>query len=95
MASTPWCIRLAPFVACPVSEVRTLEAALAWNLRSGRLTRPGNFFGQCGVSIPVQPPGQLPVGLQVICRAGADSRLLAISRAVERIVRPLSQTTVQ
>lgn len=85
----------APFVACPVSEVRTLEAALAWNLRSGRLTRPGNFFGQCGVSIPVQPPGQLPVGLQVICRAGADSRLLAISRAVERIVRPLPQTTVQ
>jgi aspartyl-tRNA(Asn)/glutamyl-tRNA(Gln) amidotransferase subunit A len=84
-----------PFVACPVSEVRTLEAALAWNLRSGRLTRPGNFFGQCGVSIPVQPRGQLPVGLQVICKGGADSRLLAISRAVENIVRPLRQPTVQ
>jgi aspartyl-tRNA(Asn)/glutamyl-tRNA(Gln) amidotransferase subunit A len=78
----------APFVPCPVSEVRTLDSALAWNLRSGRLTRPGNFFGQCGTSLPVQAPGELPVGLQVICTPAADSRLLAISLAVENTVRP-------
>jgi aspartyl-tRNA(Asn)/glutamyl-tRNA(Gln) amidotransferase subunit A len=84
----------APFVACPVAEVQALEASLAWNLRSGRLTRPGNFFGQCGTSIPVQAPGDLPVGLQVICNPGADSSLLAISRTVESIVRSRPQTGI-
>lgn len=75
-----------PFVACPASEVQTLEAAIAWNLRSGRLTRPGNFFGQCGTTIPVHAPGDLPVGLQIMCNPGADRKLLAISRTVEAIV---------
>lgn len=75
-----------PFVPCPVAEVQTLDAALTWNLRAGRLTRPGNFFGQCGTSIPVQAVGELPVGLQIICNPGADARLLAISRTVESIV---------
>lgn len=74
-----------PFVACPVTEVQTLEAALAWNLRSGRLTRPFNFFGQCATSIPVQAPGDLPVGLQVVCNGRDDAKLLAISRAIESI----------
>jgi aspartyl-tRNA(Asn)/glutamyl-tRNA(Gln) amidotransferase subunit A len=81
-----------PFVACPVTEVQTLEASLAWNLRSGRLTRPGNFFGQCGTSIPVQAPGDLPVGLQVISKPNADASLLAISRTVEPIVRSRPQS---
>jgi aspartyl-tRNA(Asn)/glutamyl-tRNA(Gln) amidotransferase subunit A len=74
-----------PFVACPVTEVQMLEAALAWNLRSGRLTRPVNFFGQCATSIPVQAPGDLPVGLQIVCNARNDAKLLAISQAVESI----------
>ena len=77
----------APFVACPVADVQTLDAALAWNLWSGRLTRLGNVFGQCGTSIPVQARGELPVGLQVICEPGADARLLAISRTVESALR--------
>jgi aspartyl-tRNA(Asn)/glutamyl-tRNA(Gln) amidotransferase subunit A len=75
----------APFVACPVTEVERLEATLAWNLRSGRLTRPINFFGQCATSIPIQAPGDLPVGLQVVCNARDDAKLLAISQAVESI----------
>jgi aspartyl-tRNA(Asn)/glutamyl-tRNA(Gln) amidotransferase subunit A len=82
----------APFVPCPVAEVQTLEAALAWNLKAGRLTRPGNFFGQCGTSIPVQAEGELPVGLQIICSPGADARLLAISRTIESIVGSRART---
>jgi aspartyl-tRNA(Asn)/glutamyl-tRNA(Gln) amidotransferase subunit A len=76
----------APFTAAPAAQLQTLDAALAWNLRSGRVTRPGNFFGQCATSIPVQARGELPVGLQVICKPGADARLLAISRMVEQVV---------
>lgn len=77
-----------PFVACPAAETATLEASNAWNLRSGRLTRPGNFFGQCGVSIPIQRPGELPVGLQLIGKPNDDLHLLAVARAVEAIARP-------
>ena len=75
-----------PFCACPVDEVGTLEKASAWNLRSGRNTRPGNYFGQCGTTIPIQQGSDLPIGLQIICRPGADSQLLAISRTIEAIV---------
>lgn len=76
----------APFVACPTAEVQTLQAATAWNLRAGRLTRPGNYFGQCGTSIPLQSDTGLPVGLQIICNPNTDARLLAISRTVESII---------
>ncbi len=38
----------APFQPCPVDDVRTLEAAVAWNIRSGQCTRPANFYGLCG-----------------------------------------------
>jgi aspartyl-tRNA(Asn)/glutamyl-tRNA(Gln) amidotransferase subunit A len=76
----------APFVPCPVDKVQTLDAALTWNLQAGRLTRPGNFFGQCGTSVPLQAEGGLPVGLQLLCNPCADARLLAISRTVESIV---------
>lgn len=82
----------APLTAAPAAELQTLDAALAWNLRSGRVTRPGNFFGQCATSIPVQARGELPVGLQVICKPGADAKLLSISRMVEQIVGCRLQT---
>jgi aspartyl-tRNA(Asn)/glutamyl-tRNA(Gln) amidotransferase subunit A len=81
-----------PFTAAPAAELQTLDAAFAWNLRSGRVTRPGNFFGQCATSIPVQAHGELPVGLQVICKPGADAKLLAISRMVEQILGCRLQT---
>jgi aspartyl-tRNA(Asn)/glutamyl-tRNA(Gln) amidotransferase subunit A len=84
----------APFVACPAADVETLEAALAWNLRSGRLTRPGNFFGQCGTSLPLQADDGLPVGLQILCNPGADARLLAISRTIEQIVGARVQSSI-
>ena len=77
-----------PFLPYTADETKTLEASIAWNLRSGRLTRPGNFFGQCGVSIPVQGEGELPVGLQLIGKPNDDERLLAIARTVEPLVRP-------
>lgn len=81
----------APFVACPAEETRTLEASNAWNVRSGRLTRPGNYFGQCGISIPVQDRGQLPIGLQLIGKPHDDAHLLAVARCVEAIARPSNQ----
>jgi aspartyl-tRNA(Asn)/glutamyl-tRNA(Gln) amidotransferase subunit A len=47
-----------------------------------RNTRPGNVFDQCGVSLPL-PHTALPVGLQILCPAGEDAKLLAIACAIE------------
>jgi aspartyl-tRNA(Asn)/glutamyl-tRNA(Gln) amidotransferase subunit A len=80
---TPTCPRIAP----PVDAYREPPAAGAWSRDALRLTRPGNLFGLCGISLPV---GHLaaapPVGLQLLGRAGDDAGLLAIAAAVEATV---------
>lgn len=75
----------APFQACPVDDVSMFEAAAAWNIRSGQCTRPGNFFGLGGTTIPIQDKGALPIGLQIMTRPGADTQLLALSRTIEAV----------
>jgi aspartyl-tRNA(Asn)/glutamyl-tRNA(Gln) amidotransferase subunit A len=47
-----------------------------------------NFLDRCAVTLPIQPPGTLPVGLMVVGEHAADHRLLAVAGAVERVVRP-------
>jgi aspartyl-tRNA(Asn)/glutamyl-tRNA(Gln) amidotransferase subunit A len=80
---TPACPRIAP----PVEPYRTPEAAGAWSRDALRLTRPGNLFGLCGVSLPVGHLAQtLPVGLQLLAPGGADAELLAIAKSVEAAV---------
>lgn len=81
-ACDAWITPTAPLVPAPLSWYDSVDAALAWNRRALRNTRPGNVFDQCGVSLPV-PNAPLPVGLQVLCPAMADAKLLAIARAIE------------
>jgi aspartyl-tRNA(Asn)/glutamyl-tRNA(Gln) amidotransferase subunit A len=77
-----WLAPAAPLVPAPLAAYSTLESALAWNRRALRNTRPGNVFDQCAVSLPLANTG-LPVGLQILCPAGRDARLLAIACALE------------
>ncbi|MBI4206856.1 MAG: amidase [Betaproteobacteria bacterium] len=77
-----WITPTTPLVPGPLASYGTLEAALAWNRRALRNTRPGNVFDQCGVSLPL-PGTALPVGLQVLCPAMADRNLLSIACAIE------------
>lgn len=81
-ACDAWITPTAPLVPGPLSLCDSVGAALAWNRRALRNTRPGNVFDQCGVSLPL-PQTPLPVGLQILCPAMADATLLAIARAVE------------
>ncbi|MGH7715505.1 MAG: amidase, partial [Vulcanimicrobiaceae bacterium] len=70
------------------AECRTVHAAAAWNRRTLRNTRPGNVFGQCGISLPIAHLGsRLPVGLQLLGKGGDDARLLAIAQSVEDTLR--------
>jgi aspartyl-tRNA(Asn)/glutamyl-tRNA(Gln) amidotransferase subunit A len=80
-----WITPSTPIVPGPLASYATLESALAWNRRALRNTRPGNVFEQCGVSLPL-PGTALPVGLQVLCPALADSKLLAIACAIEAAI---------
>jgi aspartyl-tRNA(Asn)/glutamyl-tRNA(Gln) amidotransferase subunit A len=80
-----WITPSTPLVPGPLDSYRTLESALAWNRRALRNTRPGNVFDQCGISLPL-PRTALPVGLQVLCPAMADAKLLAIACAIETVL---------
>ena len=83
-----WITPTSPTIPLPVAECKTIEAAVAWNRRTLRNTRPGNVFGQCGVSLPIGSFGSpLPVGLQLLASGGDDARLLAIARSVEDTLR--------
>lgn len=81
-ACDAWIAPTTPLLPGPLSAFATLEAALAWNRRALRNTRPGNMFDQCGVSLPL-PGAAFPVGMQVLCPAMQDAKLLALACAIE------------
>lgn len=83
-ACDAWVMPTTPLLPTPMVECATLDAALAWNRRALRNTRPGNVFDQCGVSLPVRAAGSpFPAGLQLMASTGQDARLLALASAVD------------
>ena len=42
-----------------------------------------NFLDRCAATLPIQPPGEAPVGLMIVGEHGADRRLLAIAAGIE------------
>lgn len=71
----------------PVSDLADVEKGMAVTLRLTQTSQPINYLGLCGVNIPIHRYGSpLPVGLQIVCPAGEDRRLAALSRAVEAVV---------
>lgn len=80
-----WITPTTPLLPGPLSAYSTLDAALAWNRRALRNTRPGNVFDQCGVSLPLSG-ATLPVGLQLLCPAMQDAKLLALACTLETLL---------
>lgn len=79
-----WVTPTVPGLPIPVAACSDVEKAAAWNKLATRNTRPGNLFGQCGVSIPIQMLGApLPVGLQIMCALDRDDTLLSIAIGIE------------
>ena len=78
-----WVAPSCPFVALPIDDFDDPDA-LARSTLASRNSQPGNLFRLCAITTPVQQfGGTLPVGLQIMCRNGADDRALAIGRAIE------------
>jgi aspartyl-tRNA(Asn)/glutamyl-tRNA(Gln) amidotransferase subunit A len=42
-----------------------------------------NLLDRCAISLPIQAPGELPVGLMLVGERHGDHRLLAVGKAVE------------
>lgn len=73
----------------PCSDFRTVDDAAAWNRLNTQNTRPGNLFGQCGISLPMQHLGApWPAGLQLCAPPRRDRELLASALAIEAVIGP-------
>jgi aspartyl-tRNA(Asn)/glutamyl-tRNA(Gln) amidotransferase subunit A len=91
-----WLTPTVPMLPQPTAHFRSVADVAAWNRRATRNTRPGNLFGQCGISLPIhhlgaELPGQpsgtaLPVGLQLCAAPGQDLALLSMACAVEGVL---------
>lgn len=91
-----WLTPTVPMLPQPTSQFCSVADVAAWNRRATRNTRPGNLFGQCGISLPVQHlcaegsglpnADALPVGLQLCASPGRDEALLNLACAVEDLL---------
>jgi aspartyl-tRNA(Asn)/glutamyl-tRNA(Gln) amidotransferase subunit A len=91
-----WVVPTCPGLPVPLSEHGTVECATNWTKRISRTSRPGNLFGQCGISIPIHMLGSsLPVGLQILCPPNKDSELLSIGLAIEQFLGRPSKPDVR
>ncbi|MBX2824387.1 MAG: amidase, partial [Gammaproteobacteria bacterium] len=77
--------------ALPVTLASLQEPAVATrSLLSSRNTQPINLFGLCAANVPLTAmPGNesttLPTGLQLVCPAGEDRKLLELATAMEAV----------
>ena len=93
-----WLSPTVPMLPQPIADFRSVADVAQWNRRATRNTRPGNLFGQCGISLPIQHLGAesstgaaLPVGLQLCAAPGQDAALLGAACVVEDLLgRPPS-----
>ncbi|MBH68860.1 MAG: amidase [Rhodospirillaceae bacterium] len=78
-----WISPTCPFTAMPVADLAESQVALK-SFQASRNTQPGNIFKLCAITTPIHQFGSpLPVGLQVMCPLGLDSRALSIGLALE------------
>ncbi len=71
----------------PCSDFCSVEAVAAWNRLNTQNTRPGNLFGQCGISIPMHHLGApWPAGFQLSGARNRDRELLAAALTIEAVI---------
>ena len=63
--------------AIPVTEVDETSPAISL------MTRPGNYLGLCGLSMPAGFSVGLPVGVQILGRPYAEGKVLKIGKAFQ------------
>ena len=79
-----WLSPTCPFEPIAIADIESgklHERALL----ASRNTQPGNLFGFCATSIPMQNEG-LPTGLQIMMPGNTDKALLEVSSAVQKVI---------
>ena len=85
-ATQPFDAVLTPTVAIPPPRQDELTDDADYIRINGQVLRNTTIFNlldRCALTLPIQAPGELPVGLMLVGEHGGDRRLLAIGKAVE------------
>ena len=73
-----------PRIAPPIEELeRKAEIFRQVNALMLRNTNPINFLDGCALTLPIQAPGDAPVGMMVVGFSGEDERVLSTGMALE------------
>lgn len=51
------------------------------------LTIPGNLAEICAISIPIGKIDNKPVGMQIVCAKGHESRMISVAKEIEKILQ--------
>ena len=76
-----------PMTPPRMRDIETPESHLAANTRFVQNTVTVSLLRQCAATIPVGLDAeQMPVGMQIVCRNGADETALGVALACERVL---------
>jgi aspartyl-tRNA(Asn)/glutamyl-tRNA(Gln) amidotransferase subunit A len=85
-ATQPYDAVLVPTVAVPPPRQDELVEDADYTRHNGMVLRNTTLFNlldRCALTLPIQVPGELPVGLSLVGEQMGDRRLLAVGKAVE------------
>jgi len=72
-----------PLIAPTLAQLDDDDEYGRINLLALRNPTVTNFLDRCGISIPIAPPGDAPVGLMLMGHSGRDDELLSVACKVE------------
>jgi aspartyl-tRNA(Asn)/glutamyl-tRNA(Gln) amidotransferase subunit A len=75
-----------PIIAPRLDEIAADEVFWKRNALLLRNTSLFNFLDRCAATLPIQRPGEAPVGLMLVGPRMGDHRLLAVARGVESAI---------
>jgi aspartyl-tRNA(Asn)/glutamyl-tRNA(Gln) amidotransferase subunit A len=82
-----WITPTIPIVAAKVSDFDDPKEGMRLTLAITQATQPGNYFGLCATTTPIQAYGsELPVAIQLLCPAFTEERALSMALAIEELV---------
>lgn len=76
----PYDVLLTPAVPCPAIPIGEVDET---SPIAAQLTRPGNYLGLCGLSMPSGYPGGLPVGIQILGKPYMERDVLKVGKAFQ------------
>lgn len=83
-----WLTPATPVVAAPLDDLADAAEGLRLAMAVTQNSQPGNLFGLCGTVTPIQRPGELPVGLQLLCAPNRETHALSMALGFEDLFGP-------